>query len=1143
MESVFLKIVNMSLTASWLILAVIALRPLLRRAPKALRCALWALVGVRLLCPFSIESALSLIPSAQPIPETIVTDPNPTINSGLPAVNAVVNPIISESLSPAAGDSVNPLQVWTAIAAVLWLVGIGVLLIYGIVSYLRVKRQVGACLHLRDNVYLCDGLPSPFILGILRPRIYLPTGMDEAATAHILAHEQAHLRRRDHWWKPLGFLLLTVHWFNPLMWVAYILLCRDIELACDERVARTLDEDGKTAYSRTLLACGAHRRVVAACPLAFGEVGVKARVRSVLNYKKPAFWIILAAVIAAVAVAVAFLTNPLATTNDPLKVFVDCQIAEHFEYHKEGEEEQDIARCIDWKLLGRKRHKEGTTLFMWVFYSEYTLENNDIHLSSSAHIPTAITYKKENGHYTLVEYWEPRDGAYLVGDIKEKFPWYLQRKALDTQRYVKDQIAACERLAREHFGLIAPKSPPPDGSYRRESTVCIVDNHYLGSYGIMQRVDWRVDNGILYKSDEGTSDWRRYGTLRPVKLTKDNFDRYMDADLRDEAMQPYWVGAWQQEKNAAAKLRRSTKRAWRCENTEYNELVYLLETYGGDYYAAYGENSGTDVPRNHFCVTQLAAPVRDAAPPATGLYEPGDMLAYLSTVSVEDGVLGDPENRNDWFLDNGMLYTVNSSTNGKISLGQLESFTLTKETFDSFFENSSHFKMVWNADTTAAELRKNTVHAWRYVTTEGHPFYYYLLQLKNGELIACYGMDDTAIRNFLYVYKLTPAEGFCATVLEATKTTLLVEPFEGTAMRRMADKIEVPIGLISFAVPELYEGDQVWILYSGDVQDTYPARLDGLPNGIEIIVGHRDPATINAYPLSVMSTDNTYLKKVFSRDKRDPNSYNVYYYAASGVTVTLDGESVELKDALADGRITTAQLLTQAKKDVNAGVCRRELYDDGGSMEYRYGGYGLLWRFNGLDVVQGGTAEAKYTVYVMPNGVGLTTLEALLRGETTSTTVPTVYTTTAHPTYTGTTQTTTAPRPATRIYTVGDGSTDCPDVGVRIESLTESGDDLKVVMVWENGSGKQLAYGEEFHVYQHAGEGKLDRCGADNHRWNAIAHIVKGERAERTVTLKDFHRLESSQSGDYSVEFQFYLYGEGSTLYNARLDFNWYDIR
>ncbi len=864
-DAVFLKIVNMSLTASWLVLAVVLLRLLLKKAPKSLRCVLWALVGVRLVCPFSIESALSLIPSAQPIPETIVTDPAPAINSGLPAVNAVVNPIISESFIPAAGDSVNPLQVWLWVAALLWLVGIAVLFVYAAVSFWRVRRQVGACLHLRENVYLCDGLPSPFILGVIRPRIYLPTGLDEAATAHIIAHEQAHLHRRDHWWKPLGFLLLTVHWFNPVMWVAYVLLCRDIELACDERVVRALDEDGKAAYSRTLLACGARRRIVAACPLAFGEVGVKARVKSVLNYKKPAFWIILAAVVAAIAVAVGFLTNP-------------------------------------------------------------------------------------------------------------------------------------------------KSAMPPDGTYRRESTVCIVDNYYVSSFGIPQYVDWRVDDGVLYWSNDGESDWHKMRELSPVQLTEDNFDRLFDESLRDEAMLVDWFGSWHGKSNNAAKLRRQTKHAWQYQDIKYNEFVYLLETYDGDFYAAYG--SGFDAqgkPVGRCCITKLATAAQDAPPPATGMYELTEKVCYLE--SEDYGTDGSTDDAPSLLLDNGMLYICKGDAKSK--LGQLESVTLTEDNFDVFFKNpdTDLGKMVWNIDSSAAELRKNAAHAWRYVTTEGHPCYYYALQMKNGELLFCSGMDDTVIHNFFSVYRMKPVEGFCATVLEADKFTLLVEPFEGTPMRRIADKIEVPIGLVSYPVPELYEGDQLWIWYSGDVQETYPARLQGLPSGIVIIVGHRDPATIDTYPLAVMSTDNTHLEKVFTRDESDPNSYNVYYYAASSVSITLDYESMELKDALADGRITAAQLLAQAKKDVNAGVCRKELYDDGGSVEYRYGGYGLLLRYT--DKESGDDTTGLFDVYVMPNGVSLGTLNDLLSSNHTTTTTQQVYTTTPHPSTNGITQTTTTAKPDT----------------------------------------------------------------------------------------------------------------------------------
>ncbi len=316
MDAVFLKILNMSLTACWLIFAVLLARLLLKKAPATVRVALWALVGVRLCVPLSFESLLSLIPSAQPIPETITTDAAPAIDSGLPTVNAVVNPILSENFTPDPANSVNPLQLLATGAAILWVVGMAVLLGYAVFSFLRIKRQVRVRMPLGGNAYVCDSIASPFILGIFRPRIYLPSGLDEEATGHILAHERAHLRRRDHWWKPLGYFVLIVHWFNPLVWVAYAILCRDIELACDERVARALDNDGKCAYSRTLLDCGAHRRILTACPLAFGEVGVKTRVKAVLNYKKPAFWLTLVGLLAVAATAVFFLTNPIDDTPD-----------------------------------------------------------------------------------------------------------------------------------------------------------------------------------------------------------------------------------------------------------------------------------------------------------------------------------------------------------------------------------------------------------------------------------------------------------------------------------------------------------------------------------------------------------------------------------------------------------------------------------------------------------------------------------------------------------------------------------------------------------------------------------------------------------------------------------------------------------
>lgn len=318
MEAVFLKLLNMSIAAGWLVLAVIALRVILKKAPKTFRCFLWALVGIRLICPVSFESVFSLIPSAETVPEDILYAKEPTIHTGVSAINHVVNPILAESMSPTVGDSVNPMQVLTFIATVLWIVGVVGMALYALISYMRIHKIVAASLNIEENLYVCDDIDNPFILGIFRPRIYIPSTLEKDQIPYVIAHEMAHLKRHDHWWKPFGFMLLTVYWFNPIIWAAYVLLCRDIELACDEKVIKELGEGDKKAYSNTLLACSVSRKTIVACPLAFGEVGVKERVKTVLNYKKPAFWVVLIAVVVCILVVVCFLTNPKEERNSPL---------------------------------------------------------------------------------------------------------------------------------------------------------------------------------------------------------------------------------------------------------------------------------------------------------------------------------------------------------------------------------------------------------------------------------------------------------------------------------------------------------------------------------------------------------------------------------------------------------------------------------------------------------------------------------------------------------------------------------------------------------------------------------------------------------------------------------------------------------
>ena len=319
MSEIFLHVFNMSISASYIVLAILLLRLFMKKAPKWISVALWGVVGLRLICPFSIESILSLIPSAETVSPDIMTgnlsEPfyvDSYIDTGFSGVNNTIAPIISgSSVTVAPEKEVNLLKLLIPIFAILWLVGILAMLIYTLVSYLKLKKSIGTAVLYRENIYQSENVASPFILGIIKPRIYLPFSISEQSAEHVIAHEKAHLRRKDHLWKPLGFLLLAVYWFNPLMWLGYILLCRDIELACDEKVIKALDCDARADYSEALLRCGVKRKSIAACPLAFGEVGVKARIKSVLNYKKPAFWIIIVALVLCVVIAICFLTNPV----------------------------------------------------------------------------------------------------------------------------------------------------------------------------------------------------------------------------------------------------------------------------------------------------------------------------------------------------------------------------------------------------------------------------------------------------------------------------------------------------------------------------------------------------------------------------------------------------------------------------------------------------------------------------------------------------------------------------------------------------------------------------------------------------------------------------------------------------------------
>jgi beta-lactamase regulating signal transducer with metallopeptidase domain len=315
MSELFLKIVNMSISAGWFVLAVLILRMVLNKSPKWIRVLLWGLVAVRLICPFSLESALSLIPSTETINPEIMMDWTPEISTGVGSLDTALNPIITQSFAPDPGASMNPLQFWIPLAAVAWITGIAAMLIYTAVSYILLRHKVATAVLLRNNIYQSEYVDSPFVMGIFKPKIYLPFKICEQNLEHVVAHEEAHIRRKDHWWKPFGFVLLALHWFNPLMWLGYILLCRDIELACDEKVIKEMDNENRADYTQALVTCSVNRRSIAACPLAFGEVGIKARVKSVMDYKKPAFWVLVTALFICAGISVCFLTDPNAESG------------------------------------------------------------------------------------------------------------------------------------------------------------------------------------------------------------------------------------------------------------------------------------------------------------------------------------------------------------------------------------------------------------------------------------------------------------------------------------------------------------------------------------------------------------------------------------------------------------------------------------------------------------------------------------------------------------------------------------------------------------------------------------------------------------------------------------------------------------
>ena len=320
MNNVFINLFNISIMASWLVLAIVIIRLIFKKIPKSIYCILWGIVGLRLILPFSLETTLSLIPSTNTIDTTIHTS-KPTIQTGIEIVDNNINNYLSSNYFEGVTVETDFFSSLISELTIVWIIGVILMIIYACYSYYKIYKQVQASILYKNNIYYCDDIDSPFILGIIYPKIYIPSYLDEKEMLYVLKHEQAHLKRKDHFYKPIGFMLLSIYWFNPILWIAYILLCRDIEAACDEKVIKDMNTTSKKEYSETLFNCSVQRNMIMVCPLAFGEVGVKQRIKSVINYKKPSFWIIVLSIVLCVSISIGFLTNPkynrLVDINDP----------------------------------------------------------------------------------------------------------------------------------------------------------------------------------------------------------------------------------------------------------------------------------------------------------------------------------------------------------------------------------------------------------------------------------------------------------------------------------------------------------------------------------------------------------------------------------------------------------------------------------------------------------------------------------------------------------------------------------------------------------------------------------------------------------------------------------------------------------
>ena len=878
MTEFFLNVVNMSISASWLVCAVLLLRLLLKKAPKWINVLLWGIVAVRLICPFSFESVLSLIPSSQTINPEIVLNA-PVIDSGVTIIDNVINPIIGETtISIQPEKDVNLFQFIMPYLAGVWLVGIAALLIYTLISFLRLKRKIGTAVLLRDNIYQSEAVVSPFVLGVIKPKIYLPFNMNGQDMNHVIAHERAHIRRKDHFWKPLGFLILTLHWFNPVVWFGYILLCRDIELACDEKVVKELNNEQRADYSEALLACSVNRRTIAACPLAFGEVGVKDRIKSVLNYKKPAFWIIVVAIVVSITVAVCFLTNPVNTSiyNSSYETG-KCLYSYVVSADKETKSNELVFDITSdgkvYKIFG-----DGTTDELGVLKeSDYTAEeleaaikNQDAKLNignikNAYELSDCIFLQKSNGTVYLVQFFS--DG----------------------------RIMSVFKLNR------TDKSDISNGSYKLSKEL-----YFNGAYSYVpnfenDRIEIKTNGGmhIYHFTEEVLSTGARY---EEVKLNKSNFSNLFDN-----------MEIWSADINLEDLLK-NNKKAW-CHNTPDDiggypymlllqkdgtlcmifadfengapisiRYVYKLE-YKGNIENSYDSTvGGADGPSNVIVSTTIDG-LKVKYPQFFNVSTDGGLTVYIWQMSKDNYSCYLANTSMEAISDNSFAYDIGASISEMRAIlttydidrnditiqpvrNPLSSYyyeidnAYRKKVKDWFWKDNSNVDISNNSQsvTKTKNVERIIDHSVDdgvsydtalelFYTDDRYNYYfsniisqYIIVEFDDGTKnnvkdaltageITISDLDKFEIQYSKTEKSVQPGANpyFNAEVLEVTEKNILVKPDNDSKETKSADKIYVSLDVISeIPVPTINTGDRVRVIYNGEIAETYPAQINNV---------------------------------------------------------------------------------------------------------------------------------------------------------------------------------------------------------------------------------------------------------------------------------------------------------------------------